>query len=75
MNKVVILYVDDWAVLYVNGEEKHQGHDIDVERLEDHCPIESITHEWVSSKLIKNGYFPNTLKECSEIDPSLEKLK
>lgn len=68
MNKLIILSVDDWQVLYVNGDEKYQSHMIDISHISKFCPISSIGETWISGKLSdyveEYGRFPSTLEEC-----------
>lgn len=71
MNKLIILSVDDWQVLYVNGEEEYQHHEVQIGHISKFCPIESIEEIWITGKLgeyvIDNGGFPNSLEKCIEI--------
>lgn len=69
MNKLMIFYADDWAVLYVNGEDKHQGHEIRLEDLTHHLPIESLETRWVDGTPLEacledGGRFPYKLEEA-----------
>lgn len=77
LNKIVILYCDDWSVLYVNGEEKIQGHDIDVWDIAKFCPIGSMKSAWagitLENMVIESGKFPK-LEEILFIQPSLSDL-
>ena len=68
MNNLLIIRVGDWAVLYVNGKEKLQGHDIDLTDVADYCPIESISVEWADGTELSNYVeehfeFPETFEE------------
>ena len=71
MNNIVILCVDDWEVLYVNGQEEYQHHSVGIGHISKFCPIESIKRTWITGKLedyvLDNGGFPNSLEECVEI--------
>ena len=72
MNDLKIFNIDDWATLYVNGENKCEGHDIHIDHISEFCPIESITREsvdgtelekFVSDKL----YFPKFLDDVNKL--------
>lgn len=77
MNKMVILYVDDWSVLYVNGEEVKQSHMIEISDIVKYCPITSIKEEWVNGELDDfvqdSGRFPS-LSRILEGNPNFKIL-
>ena len=69
MNKIVIMRVDDWMAIYVNGIAMDQGHTIEIGELTSYCPIESIEERWVDDNVVaKTGHFPKTLEEANKID-------
>ena len=65
---IVVVENEDWSVMYVDGEDKHQGHCVEVEHLIRHTPIRTITHFWATAEydrlvLQPKGRFPSTLAE------------
>ena len=77
MNSVVVINVDDWAGLFVNAVLKYEGHKVEVEHLAEHTPIETIieinTHGPLENYLWEDGNFPETLRECLEMDYYLKR--
>ncbi|HPD99505.1 MAG TPA: hypothetical protein PKV52_04510 [Candidatus Saccharibacteria bacterium] len=61
MNKIVVLSVDDWEALYVNGVNVYEDHMIEVRDLAKYCPIENIKRLWVGDTILVNGRFPKNL--------------
>jgi len=37
---ILIVYVDDWCGLYIDGELKHQGHSLESDTLLEHLGLE-----------------------------------
>lgn len=73
MNKMTILAVDDWMVMYVNGIDKYQGHDIPLHEISKHTPIETLEIRYIESYdgydyIDKYGRFPNTLDKFLSIE-------
>jgi hypothetical protein len=72
MNKIVILFVDDWAVVYLNGKSVYQTHTITPSHLESLCPIESMEIKEADEKLYEMvkfwGEFPPTLEEALRME-------
>lgn len=65
MNKIVVLFVDDWSGLYVNGELKYEDHSIDINQLSGYVPIESIEKREADNEIYnyveENRGFPETI--------------
>lgn len=76
MNKLSILNVDDWLVLYVNGKSEYQGHSIAISELSRYTPIESIeirdAEGEIKDFVTKNGFFPMTLDDAIRIDRTIK---
>jgi len=67
---LVVVRANDWSVLYVDGADKWQNHDIDIREFGFHAPIKSIEYLWASDGmeeyLATTGRFPVTLSEYLE---------
>ena len=61
MNNIVILSVEDWEALYVNGVNVYENHMVEVEHLIEYCPIENIERTWVSEDILIRNSFPKML--------------
>lgn len=61
--KVVIAYADDWSGLYIDGELKLQGHNLDqrelIRALGVECEEFEVDFDWIG----KVGYLPDDIKE------------
>lgn len=72
MNDIVILYVDSFGGIYVNGKIKHESDSIGIEHITRCLPILSLRERFVDNTpiqdyVIKNSYFPETLAEVEQL--------
>jgi len=72
MSKYYIVDLDDWKVLYIDGEKTLEGHNFDDEELLKACgvdiEVEFVEYDMPISKYAHlTGTLPNTLEELDKV--------
>lgn len=81
MNDLVILRVEEWQCLYVNGTLTFEHHSVEIEMLSRYVPIRTLVSVHIAEGspldeyVTEHGGFPDTLEDSIQIQHSLQRYQ